>query len=366
MKRILSAVISFLLILGLMPTAEAVGTSASSAILMEAQSGKVLYEQNIHDRRLIASITKLMTALVAIESKVDLQKTIEVDPAWTGIEGSSIYLQAGEKVTLELLLYGMLLRSGNDAAIAAAAVCGGTVEEFVARMNDKAAQLGMKNSSFANPNGLNADDHYSTAYDMALLARACLENETLSKIVSTKSITLGTRVFTNHNKLLWRYDGCLGLKTGYTEKAGRTLVSAAQRDGMTLICVTLNDPDDWSDHAGLFDFGFEQYKVEPLCSAGEAICRLPVENSLIPFAQVVTGEDSSVVLQHGETVERRTELEIRSLRAPVPAGTLVGEALWLSNGEVIARTDLITKTDIPSNKAEDGGFMNWLRAVKER
>lgn len=365
MRRMISAVISGLLILVLMPTADAVGTSASAAILMEADSGKILYEQNIHEQRLIASITKLMTALVAVESGMDLQTTVVVDPAWTGIEGSSIYLQAGEKVTLEVLLYGMLLRSGNDAAVAAAGVCGGTVDDFVGRMNEKAVQLGMKNSRFANPSGLNAEGHYSTAYDMALLARACLKNEVLSKIMSTKTVTLGTRIFTNHNKLLWRYDGCIGLKTGYTEKAGRTLVSAARRDDMTLVCVTLNDPNDWSDHAGLFDYGFEQFQRGVLCTAGETICRLPVKDSLLSFAPVTVTEDIAVPLRKGEEAERKISLEQEILLAPVPAGTRVGEAVWLLNDEVIARTDLVTRTDV-TNEVRTGGFMDWLRAVIEK
>ena len=244
LKRFFFAVLAGALLLCGLPVVRAEKAvpkvSAASAVLMDAGTGRVLYEKDGHTRRLIASTTKLMTALVALESGHDLGETVTIDRAWTGAEGSSIYLRPGEEVTLEALLYGMLLRSGNDAALAVAGHCGGTVEQFVARMNRKAQELGMEDSSFANPNGLNAERHYSSAWDMALLARACLENEELAKIVSTKSITLGTRTFTNHNKLLWRYEGCIGLKTGYTEKAGRTLVSAARRDGLTLICVTLN------------------------------------------------------------------------------------------------------------------------------
>lgn len=176
---------------------------------------------------LIASITKLMTALVALESGHDLEETVTVGEACTRAEGSSLYLRPGEEISLKGLLYGVMLRSGNDAALAVAEHCGGSVEEFVGRMNEKAAQLGMVNSHFANPNGLNAEGHYSSAYDMALLARACLENEALAEIATTKSATVDGRVLTNHNKLLWQYEGCIGLKTGYTEKAGRTLVSAA-------------------------------------------------------------------------------------------------------------------------------------------
>ena len=220
MKRLLAAALAAGSLLCQVPTAQAVGTSASSAILMEAESGRVLYEQNAHEERLIASITKLMTALVALESGHDLEETVTVGEACTRAEGSSLYLRPGEEISLKGLLYGVMLRSGNDAALAVAEHCGGSVEEFVGRMNEKAAQLGMVNSHFANPNGLNAEGHYSSAYDMALLARACLENEALAEIAATKSATVDGRVLTNHNKLLWQYEGCIGLKRAIQKRRG--------------------------------------------------------------------------------------------------------------------------------------------------
>ena len=230
--------------------------SASSAILMDKESGRVLYEKNAREQRSIASITKLMTALVAVELHPDLSSTVTIQREWTGAEGSSMYLKPEEEVTLEALLYGLMLSSGNDAALAIAGYCGGDVESFMAEMNKKAAQLGMNDTHFANPNGLDDPDHYSTAYDMAILARAVLEREELRAIVSTRSIFIAGRSLTNHNKLLWRYEGCTGLKTGYTDEAGRTLVSSALRDGQELIAVTLNAPNDWADHAALFGYGF--------------------------------------------------------------------------------------------------------------
>ena len=255
MKRLLAAAAALLLCLNILPTAHGMGTSAGSAILMEAESGRVLYEQDADRPRLIASVTKLMTALVALESGHPLEEKVVIREEDTRTEGSSLYLRPGEELRLETLLYGLLLQSGNDAALAVARHCGGTVENFVAQMNLRAARLGMEHSRFANPSGLNAEGHCSTARDLALLARACLKNETLAAIAATRSVTLEGRSFVNHNKLLWRYEGCVGLKTGYTEKAGRTLVSAAEREGMTLIAVTLDDPDDWRDHAALFDWG---------------------------------------------------------------------------------------------------------------
>lgn len=361
MKRFFAAVLTAGLLVFQMPAVCAVGTSASSAILMDAGSGRVLYEQNAREPRLIASITKLMTALVALESGHELNEPVTIQPEWAGVEGSSIYLRAGEQVALETLLYGMLLRSGNDAALAVAGCCGGTVEAFVDQMNETAQRLGMKDSHFANPNGLNAEGHYSSAYDMALLAKACLENETLAKIVSTKTITLGTRTFTNHNKLLWRYEGCVGMKTGYTEKAGRTLVSAAQRDGLTLICVTLNDPDDWSDHAALFDYGFSQYRAEQLARTAQILCRLPVKGSLMPFCPVVAASDCSIALTEQEQVTVSFELQGTELTAPVLKGTPVGEAVYSLNGKEIGRVALMTGQNVPADLASDLGFWDRLK-----
>ena len=360
MKRFLGAALALLCLSVQIPTASAVGTSASCAVLMDAGSGRVLYESNAHEPRLIASTTKLLTALVALESGRALDELVTIAPEWAGVEGSSIYLRAGEKVTLETLLYGMLLRSGNDAALAVAGFCGGTVEEFVAQMNAKAAELGMADSHFANPNGLNDEGHYSTAYDMALLARACLENETLAQIAATRSITLGTRTFTNHNKLLWRYEGCIGLKTGYTEKAGRTLVSAAQRDGLTLICVTLNDPNDWADHAALFDYGFERYQPARLAGQGERVGSLPVTGGLPPVCPVTAGEELTAALAQEERVEVELVLESASLTAPVLRGQRVGEQIYTLDGQELGRVPLLAGESVACDLADSGGFWDGV------
>lgn len=267
----------------------------------------MLYEQNAHEERLIASITKLMTALVALESGHPLEEKVVIREEDTRTEGSSLYLRPGEELRLETLLYGLLLQSGNDAALAVARHCGGTVENFVAQMNLRAARLGMEHSRFANPSGLNAEGHCSTARDLALLARACLKNETLAAIAATRSVTLEGRSFVNHNKLLWRYEGCVGLKTGYTEKAGRTLVSAAEREGMTLIAVTLDDPDDWRDHAALFDWGFSNWKMET-GSPGWGRGLLRRWGAAVPFCPVRAGADLRWPLREGERLELRPDL----------------------------------------------------------
>ena len=208
--------------------AEAVEVSATACVLMDADSGRVLYEKNGRQRMLIASTTKLMTALVALEQGT-LTDVVTVTASHMA-EGSSMYLRAGEKLTLEELLYGLLLCSGNDAALAVTE-CAGGLEPFVALMNEKAAALGMADTHFANPNGLDDEEHYSTARDMAQLARAAVNEPTLLRMASTRQAVIGGRTLTNHNKLLGRMEGCLGLKTGYTKAAGRTLVSCAEKNG---------------------------------------------------------------------------------------------------------------------------------------
>lgn len=233
--------------------AEALEVSATAAVLMDADMGQVLYEKNGDRQMLIASTTKIMTALVVLEHAAP-DDVITVTPNHMA-EGSSMYLRAGETVRVEELLYGLLLCSGNDAALALTE-CAGGLTPFVALMNEKAAALGMAHTSFANPNGLDADGHYSTARDMAVLAAAAVENPTFRRICSSRSVTIGQRTMENHNRLLRQVEGCVGLKTGYTQAAGRTLVSCTERDGCRLVAVTLQDGNDWADHVALYDYGF--------------------------------------------------------------------------------------------------------------
>ena len=221
----------------------------------------------------------------------------------------------------------------------------------------------MRDSCFANPNGLNAENHYSTAYDMALLARACLENPILAEIASTKSISTAGRVFTNHNKLLWRYEGCVGLKTGYTEKAGRTLVSAARRDETTLIAVTLNDPDDWKDHAALLDYGFETYTRQELVRAGEEITSLPLAGSLLPRVKLLAGEGACYPLRAGENLRREVVLPSCVPQAPVRAGQPAGELVWRLNGEIAARVPLVYAGDVADCRYQAKEF-SWKNVFK--
>ena len=295
--------------------AEAVEVSASAAVLMDMDSGRVLYERNAGARMLIASTTKILTALVAIRDG-NLSDTVKVSREAAYTEGSSMYLKEGEELTMETLVYGLLLCSGNDAAVAVAEHVGGRVGGFLERMNGTALELGMEDSSFANPNGLDDEEHYSTAYDMALLARAAMENETLVRIASTRTVSIGGRTMTNHNKLLGYMDGCLGLKTGYTRAAGRTLVSCAERGGQRLIAVTLQDGNDWADHQSLYDYGFAAYPAKRMAQLGHEL----VKKDGIPL---IAADSFAWPLAGGEALETAVELD-RELAAPLRAGTRVG------------------------------------------
>ena len=320
-------------------------TSASSAILMDVDSGRVLYEQNADAKMLIASTTKIMTALVALEQgELDEIVTVSREAAWT--EGSSMYLKEGEELTLETLLYGLLLCSGNDAAVAIAEHIAGSEAGFARLMNEKAEELGMTGSSFANPNGLDDELHYSTARDMARLACAAVENETLVRIASTKSVTIGGRTMSNHNKLLNLVEGCIGLKTGYTQAAGRTLVSCAERAGQRLVAVTLQDGNDWADHEALLEYGFSAY---PACRAavpGQILDTAPVLGGAADTVPLAAAAGFAWPLAEGETLE--TELALTGpLTAPVTAGTAAGEAVFSVNGKEVGRVALVCGADVP-------------------
>lgn len=259
--------------------------SAQKAILMDAETGRVLYEKDADSRSLIASTTKIMTALIVCEHCNVLDR-MKIPKEAVGIEGSSMYLQEGEVLSLQELLYGLMLRSGNDAAVALAIYCGGTVESFAAMMNDKARQLGLTGTHFENPNGLDSPNHYSTARDLAVLTAYAMKNPIFYQTVSSKSVRVGNRSMQNHNKLLWRVEGADGVKTGYTKAAGRILVSSATRDGRRLICVTINDGNDWADHSTLLEKGFSGYTVQQLIRSGECL----------GYATVFSGNEKEVPL----------------------------------------------------------------------
>lgn len=309
------------------------GTSARAAVLIEAGSGEIVFRQNEKARLPMASTTKIMTALVALEA-LPLDTVVAVTADSVGVEGSSIYLSEGETLTLEELLYALLLESANDAAVAIAVAVAGSVEDFSALMNEKANALGLTNTHFVNPHGLDHDEHYTTAYELALIARAALQNGDFRRICSTtrKTIPLrgneGVRLLINHNKLLKSYDGCIGVKTGFTKKTGRCLVSAAERDGITLIAVTLGAPDDWRDHTAMLNYGFDVYETVRLCTPGDYRAPLWLVSGQEEYVMVENTDALSVTMRRGHgpitcVVERR-----RFDFAPIRAGAEVGRLVF--------------------------------------
>lgn len=274
-------------------------THAQAAALIDVTSGRVLYSRHGDDELRIASLTKIMTAIVAIEHG-DFKKPVKVSKNAFAKEGSSIYLKLGEEMTLENMLYGLMLRSGNDAATAIAEHVGGSEEGFVYLMNEEAKQLGLVHSHFANPHGLDAEGHYSSANDLAKLTAYALHNPVFRDIVKTPTKKAPNPneswdyKWDNKNKMLRLYDGADGVKTGYTKKAFRCLVSSATRNGQQLVAVTLNDGDDWNDHGKMLDYGFEYYPLSSLMEKGEAVkgYDLVVSNTFqYPFAK---GEQDGV------------------------------------------------------------------------
>ena len=338
--------------------AEAVEVSASSAILMDMDSGRVLYERNAGARMLIASTTKIMTALVAIRDGT-LSDTVKVSREAAYTEGSSMYLKEGEELTLETLLYGLLLCSGNDAAVAVAEHVAGSVGRFVERMNETALALGMEDTSFANPNGLDDENHYSTARDMALLACAAMRNETLVRIASTRTVSIGGRTMTNHNKLLSLMDGCVGLKTGYTRAAGRTLVSCAERNGQRLVAVTLQDGNDWADHQSLYEYGFAAYPARRAAQLGHELAQAAVKGGIRTRVPLIAADSFAWPLAQGEALKTDIRLD-RELAAPLRAGTSVGEAVFTLNGKEVGRIGLLCgETVLPGAESAMAALRNY-------
>lgn len=344
MRKFTGIVLSLALIFAVkIPARAELAVSAKAAILMHADSGRVLYEKNADEHMLIASTTKIMTAIVVLEH-CELDDLVEVDSRSAGIEGSSMYLKAGESYTVEDLLYGLLLVSGNDAASALALHVADSMEEFAELMNAKAAELGMTESSFKNAHGLDEEGHYSTARDMAKLAAYCMGNEDFARIAGTVSHTVGEQTLVNHNRLLREYDGCLGLKTGYTMAAGRTLVTCAERDGARYVCVTLNDPDDWDDHKALYDWAFANYSFAEVIPAGLSY-EVPLISGAEMTAQAETEGAAYALIQNGESYDMELELPAFAF-APISEGDRAGRAVACSDGQEIASVRIVYSEDV--------------------
>ena len=350
--------IAILLASGLTCQCLAISTSAASAVVMEKKTGRVLYEQAADEQRLIASITKIMTAMVALEHG-DIAATYTVT-AEDMAEGSSMYLRPGDVLSLEELLYGLMLASGNDAALAVAHCVSGDLDVFVEEMNLTARRLGMDGSSFANPNGLDQEGHYSTARDMATLAAYAMDNETFRRIVSTSSITIGERYLKNHNKLLSLCEGCIGIKTGYTKVAGRTLVSAAERNGMTLICVTLKDGDDWNDHINLYDHGFDTYRMETVAEEGSVLASTAVCGGEQERIDLIACEELCYPVADGEKLTLCVRIPL-SVSAPVASGQVIGTACLYLEGREVGTVALAASVSVEAaDKAKESGILKFF------
>ncbi len=323
--------------------------AGQSAIVMDMQTGRVVFEKDIHKKLPMASTTKIMTALLAIEN-IPLDKKIKIDPRAENIEGSSIYLKANEKIKAEDLIYGLVLRSGNDSAAALAYEISGAIEDFAKLMNKRAEEIGAKNTNFANPHGLHDENHYTTAYDLALITREALKNPVFKEVVKTKFWTAernGYRHFLNKNDTLYICKGGDGVKTGYTMKSGRCLVASATRDNMQLIAVTLDDYN-WFDTAKkLLDEHFNLYKPYVLLRRGQKVTKIGVPNGKTKWVFLDAFDDCVIPLAENEEEKLLTVVDMpKTLHAPIEKGQHVGKMTTYLDGRILNTTYLVAGESI--------------------
>ncbi len=362
-------IIVVLLMLSLSINILACDVSAKHAYLCEYNTGSTVFAKNENARVSMASTTKIMTAIVAIEN-FPLNKAVKIPKEAVGIEGSSIYLKEGECLIFEDLLYALLLESANDVAVAIAITVSGSVDGFVQLMNDKATELGLINTHFTNPHGLGDENHYTTAKELSIIACYAMKNPIFAEIVSTykRIIPLnddGSRVLINHNKLLRSYDGAIGVKTGFTKKSGRCLVSCAEKDGVRLVCVTLNAPSDWADHSHLLDYGFSQFKNIKLASSGDYILSLNVVNGK-KSSILCTNFDNLDITLPVDNINITASLESnRFLPAPIKQGDLVGRIVYKNNGKEIASLNLYALEGVKEIKYKKSFFERLFNYGKD-
>ena len=364
-------VILAILICSIPVSANEVSVSAKAYVVLNADTFEILSSKNAAARMSMASTTKLMTALILAEQRTPFKQIVATKEMVT-VEGSSMGLLEGDTVSHYALMVGMMLSSGNDAANVAAISVAGSVENFAVLMNKRAKEIGMVNTNFVTPSGLDDDNHYSTAYDMSLLAVEVLKNETLSKIVASESMTVSygnppyDRRLYNHNRLLSTYDGAIGLKTGFTKKSGRCLVSAARRDGCTVIAVTLNAPDDWNDHKKLLDFGLSQLESVDLTYKFQDDT-MPVVGSYA--GRIRIGVDSFVCGCTNVSKDNVTaKLYLKPfVYTPVKYGQVVGRVDYVYCGKVIHSSDVYSLADLElhntKNRSLKDIFINSLKSL---
>ncbi len=363
MKRWAAVVLCLVWMIAGTGVVSAVEVSARSAIVMEQSTGRVLWEENADEVLAMASTTKIMTALCVLENAT-LDEVVCVTKEMSGIEGSSMYLEVGEELTVEQLLQGLMLRSGNDAAVALAVHVGGSVAGFVEVMNEKAAELGLEHTRFANPHGLPAEGHYTTARELAVITCAAYENADFCRIVSTERAVVPwkgheyDRAMANKNKLLKSYEGANGVKTGYTKAAGRCLVSGAMREGMQVVAVALNAPDMWTDCAQLMDSAFEEYDMVQAVREGELLgtvaCVFSEEG--LP---VVAGESVSLPMKAGEAADVTLHLP-KNIEAGVARGEQIGYANVEAVGTPVRQVPLLAAREMQPERG-----WKWKQALRK-
>jgi serine-type D-Ala-D-Ala carboxypeptidase (penicillin-binding protein 5/6) len=338
--------------------------TAEYGVLLDQETGTAIYEKNAHIKRPPASTTKIMTVLLALE-KGDLNKVIKVSPKAAKTGESSIHLRAGEAISLRSLVYGAMLRSGNDACVAISEAVGGTEANFVQMMNQKAREIGALNTNFVNTNGLPSKEHYSSCYDLALIAREALKNKKFREIVSTKEIVAmaniipaGQRYMKNTNKLLWRYPWADGVKTGTTNEAGPCLVSSATRDERKFIGVVLHSDDRFYDSQVLFDYGFNNFFYQYLTNRGEYFDSLPVKDGKSEKVRVVIDKTIYGIFHKDKinSIEKQINLK-RNLTAPIIKGTVIGDIQYLLDGKLIDKSNLILEQSVQEK--------NYLEKIRD-
>lgn len=346
--------------------------SAKAAALIDASSGKILYEKNADEKLAPASTTKIITALCALKYG-DKNSIVTVSKKASQNEGSSMYLKPGEKLSLSNLLTGLMLVSGNDAATAAAEHISKSEEAFVMLMNQTAHEIGAKNTCFQNPHGLPRENHYTTAHDLAKISAYAIKNPDFAKIVSTKTAQITTengekKYLANHNKLLKLYDGCKGIKTGFTKSAGRCLVTCAERNGLSLICVTLNDGNDWADHTRLYDTAFEKFESKKFIKKGEPIGYAKVAGGSEKKVKLVAKHDVFVAEEKG-TKSNLSLFKEEKIYLPAPLKKDDTELFFdiIENdkkiGEVIACPEKDIKTAVSAKKAKETTENSFLKRL---
>ncbi|MBR1926023.1 MAG: D-alanyl-D-alanine carboxypeptidase [Clostridia bacterium] len=333
--------------------------SAKSAVMIEASTKRIVYSKNAYEALPMASTTKIVTAITAIENCDDLDKIITIDKSCVGVSGTSIYLKEGEQISIRELLYGLMLRSGNDASVALAKEIGGSVENFCAMMNNLAKKVGAQDSNFKNPHGLDENGHHTTAYDLALITAYALENKDFAEIVKTKSIKIcegkeNFRYLVNKNKLLNSLEGCIGVKTGFTDDAGRCLVSACERDNLRFVCVVFNCGPMFEESSDMLKLAFQKFRMIEILPSYFYVKNVEVKNGKLDNVGLYSKQGLSLPLSIEEESNLSVEFNVpENLKAPLKKDDEVGEIQIYFNNHLIFSEKVYTIEEVDSKLYKD-------------